>query len=335
LLGGDAVKGIDGQVLAGHYLSLFDQGWKDISSKLMPGPQVMFDAAALNMRDDFAKDLLKHEAEQGRVWWQQVLNQTVSNATGVLIAGTDGKDAGYAAKARAALVSDGLGQGLSGEDLDKQTNFAFGRRVVEPVVTARLSQGDVTGAKAFFDVHRDGMAADDADILDRRLAEAGQFANTKAAADDLWQRLGPKRFNDPIDWHAIENDLVVRHGGDEQALMRERDEVFHRILGFTQARDDTHAGYTNFLINKVKGGASPSQLATLPQFLALPKDRQQQLTDWHREQLADRLTGLAPEQKLDRMAREFAVYHDLSGMMRCSRCPTHGCRHSSLCWVRT
>jgi len=313
LLGGDAVRGIEGQALTGHYLSLFDQGWKDISSKLMPGPQAMFDAAALNMRDDFAKDLVKHEAEQGRVWRQQVLDTTVGNATGALIARTDGNDAGYAAKARAALVSDGLGQGLSGEDLDKQTNFAFGRRVVEPVVTARLSQGDVQGAKAFFDVHRDGMAADDADILDRRLAEAGQFANTKAAADDLWQRLGPKRFNDPIDWHAIENDLVVRHGGDEQALMRERDEVFHRILGFTQARDDTQAGYTNFLINKVKGGASPSQLATLPQFLALPKDRQQQLADWHREQLADRLTGLAPEQKLDRTAREFAVYHDLSG----------------------
>jgi len=54
LLGGDSVKGIDGQALTGHYLSLFDQSWKDISAKLMPGPQAMFDAAALNMRDDFA-----------------------------------------------------------------------------------------------------------------------------------------------------------------------------------------------------------------------------------------------------------------------------------------
>jgi len=107
LLGGDAVRGIDGQALTGHYLSLFDQGWKDISSKLMPGPQAMFDAAALNMRDDFAKDLVKHEAEQGRVWRQQVLDATVSNATGALIA--DGKDDGYTAKARAALVADGLG----------------------------------------------------------------------------------------------------------------------------------------------------------------------------------------------------------------------------------
>ena len=273
----------------------------------------MFDAAALNMRDDFARDLVRHEAEQGRVWRRQVLNTTVGNATGALIAGTDGNDAGYAAKARAALLTDGLGQGLSGEALDKQTNFAFGRRVVEPVVTARLSQGDVTGAKTFFYTHRDGMAGDDADILDRRLAEAGQAWNTKTIVDDLWQRLGPKSFDDPIDMDAIENDLVVRHGGDERALMRERDEVFHRILGFTQARDDTHAGYANFLINKVKGGASPSQIATLPQFLALPKDQQQQLIDWHREQMTDRLTGFAPDQNLDRLARRFAAYHDLSG----------------------
>ncbi len=312
LLGGDAVKGIDGQALTGHYLSLFDQGWKDISTKLMPGPQAMFDAAALNMRDDFARDLVKHEAEQGRVWRRQVLNTTVGNATGALIAGTGGNDAGYTAKARAALLTDGLGQGLSGEDLDKQTNFAFGRKVVEPVVTARLSQGDVAGARAFFDVHRDGMAADDADVLDKRLIEAGQFANTKAAVDDVWQRLGPTSFSDPIDWHAIENDLVVRHGGDDEALMRERDEVFHRILGFTQARDETHAGYINTLIGQVKGGASPSQVAALPQFLALPKDQQQQITDWHREQLADKLTGLTPEQKLDRQLRQFAAYHDLS-----------------------
>ncbi len=273
----------------------------------------MFDAAALNMRDDFARDLVRHEAEQGRVWRRQVLNTTVGNATGALIAGTDGNDAGYAAKARAALLTDGLGQGLSGEALDKQTNFAFGRRVVEPVVTARLSQGDVTGAKTFFYTHRDGMAGDDADILDRRLAEAGQAWNTKTIVDDLWQRLGPKSFDDPIDMDAIENDLVVRHGGDERALMRERDEVFHRILGFTQARDDTHAGYANFLINKVKGGASPSQIATLPQFLALPKDQQQQLIDWHREQMTDRLAGFAPDQNLDRMVRQFAAYHDLSG----------------------
>ncbi|WP_443747244.1 hypothetical protein [Asticcacaulis solisilvae] len=312
LLGGDAVKGIGGQALTGYYLSLFDQGWKDISSKLMPGPQGMFDAAALNMRDDFARDLVKHEAEQGRVWRSQVLNQTVSNATGALIAGTDGKDDGYTAKARAALVADGLGQGLSGEDLDKQTNFAFGRQVVEPVVTARLSQGDVEGAKAFFDVHRDGMAADDADILDKRLAEAGKAWDAKTAIDGLWNRLGPKSFNDPIDLDAIENDLVDRHGGDAQALMRERDEVLHRILGFTQARDDAHAGYANFLINQVKDGASPSQVVALPQFLALPKDQQQQLSDWHREQLADKLTGLTPDQKLDRQLGQFAAYHDLS-----------------------
>jgi len=180
-------------------------------------------------------------------------------------------------------------------------------------VTARLSQGDVAGAKAFFDVHRDGMAGDDADILDRRLAEAGQVWNAKAAVDGLWQRLGPKSFNDPIDLNAIENDLVVRHGGDEQALMKERDELFHRVLGFTQARDDTHAGYTNTVIGHVKDGASPAEVAALPQFLALPKDQQQQLVDWHREQLADRLTGLTPDQKLDRQLRQFAAYHDLAG----------------------
>jgi hypothetical protein len=95
--------------------------------------------------------------------------------------------------------------------------------------------------------------------------------------------------------------------------MRARDEVLHRIFGFTQARDETHAGYVNFLISQVKKGASPAQTATLPQFLALPKDQQRQLGDWHREQLADKLTGFAPDQNLDRMARRFAAYHDLSG----------------------
>jgi muramidase (phage lysozyme) len=313
LLGGDAVKGIDGQALAGHYLSLFDQGWKDISSKLMPGPQAMFDAAALNMRDDFANDLIKHEAEQGRVWRQQVLDTTVGNATSALIAGADGNDAGYTAKARAALVADGLGQGLVGEDLAKQTNLAFGRRVVEPVVTARLNQGDVAGAKAFFDLHRDSMAGDDADILDQRLTEAKRFADTRIAVDGVWKRLGPKSLNDPIDLNAIEDGLVVYHGGDEEARMRAHDEVLHRVFGFTQARDETHAGYVNFLIDQVKGGSSPSQIAALPQFLALPKDKQQQLSDWHREQMTDRLGGLTPERNLERMARQFAAYHDLSG----------------------
>ena len=313
LLGGDAVKGIDGQALTGHYLSLFDQGWKDISSKLMPGPQGMFDAAALNMRDDFAKDLVKHEVEQGRVWRQQVLNTTVGNATSALIAGTDGRDDDYTAKARGALLADGLGQGLSGEDLDKQTNFLFGRRVVEPVVTARLGRGDVVGAKAFFDVHRDGMAGDDADILDQRLTEAQRFADTRIAVDGVWNRLGPKSFNDPIDLDGIEDGLVAYHGGDEEARMRAHDEVLHRIFGFTQARDETHAGYVNFLMGQVKDGASPAQIATLPQFLALPKDKQQQLSDWHREQRADRLTWFEPDQNLDRMARQFAAYHDLAG----------------------
>jgi len=294
-------------------LSEFDKGWDDISKTMSGGARAMFDASALDLRGGLAKTLARQDADRARAFHANVLATTVSQAAGALMAGTGGDDAGYAARARAALVAGGLGQGLSGEDLDRQTAFAFGRRVVEPVVTARLSQGDVAGARAFFDAHRDGMAGDDADSLDKRLAEAGQAWDTKTFVDGLWNRLGPKSFNDPIDLNAIENDLVVRHGGDEEALARARDEVFHRILGFTQARDETHAGYANFAIAKAKDGASPAQIAALPQFLALPRDRQQQLIDWHREQMTDRLTGFAPDQNLDRMAWQFAAYHDLSG----------------------
>ncbi len=279
----------------------------------MPRPQAMFDQSAANMRKDFARDLIAHEAEQGQMWQSQVLNTAVANATGAIVSNTGGNDAGHVAKAKAALTADGLGQGLSGDTLNANTAIAFGRRVVEPVVTAKLGQGDVAGAKTFFDIHRDGMAADDADVLDRRLAEAGRASDTAATVDAVWKRLGPKNLNDPIDIAAIDNDLVDRHGRDDKALTRARDEVFHRLFGFTEARDETHAGYVNFAINRIKDGASPSQIATLPQFLALSEGRQQQITDWHRDRLADKLNGFAPERNLDRMAKQFAAYHDLSG----------------------
>ncbi|MBW8733777.1 MAG: hypothetical protein JF571_05630 [Asticcacaulis sp.] len=310
LLGADAVKGIDGGSLTDHYLSVFDRGWKDIAEKMTPAPRVLFDQSAATMRDDLARSLLWHEAEQGRVWRSQVLNQTVGNTAGALMSGATG--GGYASQARAALTADGMAQGLWGEDLERQTALAFGRRVVEPVVTARLSQGDVAGAKTFFDTHRDGMAADDAEVLDRRLAEAGQASDAAATVDAVWKRLGPKNLNDPIDMDAIDNALVDRHGGDDKALMRARDEVFHRLFGFTQIRDETHAGYVNLAINRIKDGASPSQVATLPQFLALPQDRQRQIVDWQRDRLADKLNGFAPDQNLDQMAKQFAAYHDLS-----------------------
>ena len=312
LLGADAVKGINGWSLTDHYLSVFDKGWKDISSKLTPGPQAMFDQSAANMRKDFARDLIAHEAEQGRVWQSEVLNTAVANATGAIVSGTGSDDAAHVAKAKAALFADGLGQGLSGEDLVKQTAFAFGRSVAEPVVTARLAQGDVAGAKAFFDTHRDGMAVDDADKLEPKLNEAEDAAKTAAAVDDIWKIHGPASLDAPIDMDAIEQDMVRRYGGDDKALLRARDEFLHRLTGHVETRDEIHAGYVNKAIGQIKDGASPAQVAILPQFLALPEDRQKQIADWQREQLADKLTGFAPDQNLNRMAQQFAAYQAVS-----------------------
>ena len=296
-----------------HALSEFDKGWADISANMSPGAQAMLDQSALTIRGDLSKDLARQDGDRARTFRANALNTRVNLATGALMTGASDNDAAYASQARAALVASGLGQGLSGEDLDKQTALAFGRRVVEPVVTARLSQGDVTGARAFFDSHREGMASDDADLIDKHLVEAGQAADTRNAVDGLWDRLGPKNLNDPIDVNAVESDLVDRYGGDSKALQRARDEVLHRLLGHVEARDDYNAGNANAAIQLVRGGASPAQLAISPQFLALPQDQQQQIADWHREQVTDKLAGFAPDQNLDRIARQFAAYHDLTG----------------------
>lgn len=93
----------------------------------------------------------------------------VARAAGALIAGAEGNDADYAGAARNALKADGLANGLSGYALDAQTALSFGQRVVAPVVAARLHDGRVAEARAFFENHRDGMTATDADALDAKL----------------------------------------------------------------------------------------------------------------------------------------------------------------------
>ncbi len=172
LTGNIAAGGIPGFSLADHYLSVFDQGAKDISAKISPASRAIFDLSAIDMRENLAQGLAKHEAEQKRQLRSRALNETLARAAGALIAGTEGNDAYYAGAARDVLKADGLANGLSGEALDAQTAQSFGQRVIAPVVTARLRNGQVSEARAFFESHRDGMAAEDVDAFDAKLNKA-------------------------------------------------------------------------------------------------------------------------------------------------------------------
>jgi len=162
---------VPGFSLADHYLSVFDKGAKDISAKMGLASRSMFDRAAADVRSTLASGLAAHEAEQGRVLRSRALNELVSKITGALVAGA-GDDDGYAGQARAALKADGLAKGLSGEALDARTAHDFGRRVVVPVVTARLREGKVSEARTFFDAHREGMAEGDAGTLEGKIKGA-------------------------------------------------------------------------------------------------------------------------------------------------------------------
>lgn len=77
--GSIAAGGVPGFSLADHYLSLFDRSAKDIAAHMSPASRAMFDLSAIDMRDDLAEGLSKHEAEQKRQlrsraltrWWRE------------------------------------------------------------------------------------------------------------------------------------------------------------------------------------------------------------------------------------------------------------------------
>jgi len=65
--GNIAAGGIPGFSLVDHYLSVFDDGAKDISAKMSPASRAMFYSSVAGMRDDLEQGLKAHEADQGQV----------------------------------------------------------------------------------------------------------------------------------------------------------------------------------------------------------------------------------------------------------------------------
>jgi muramidase (phage lysozyme) len=158
------VPGADGMSLSDNYLSAFDRHWNDISAGMGKAARKLFDVPAARMRDDLAKRLWRHEAEQREALQSQARPET--SAMTVESAAAEAADA-------------------AGATEDAFSPEAFGRKVVEPVVNHQLSQNRVSDARKFLDRYRDGMTPGAADALEVKVAGAeghGQGSPVEVAA---------------------------------------------------------------------------------------------------------------------------------------------------------
>jgi len=154
LTGRIAAGGVPGFSLTDHYLSVFDEGAKDISAKMRPASRAMFNEIAVDLRNGFAAGLAQHEAEQ-----KQALRSRASLEAATPTRTVDRHNTSYRGAQTDVTPSD-------------YSSELFGRRVVEPVVKYQLSEHRVSDARAFFDAYSGNMAADDAQTLEATLIAA-------------------------------------------------------------------------------------------------------------------------------------------------------------------
>jgi muramidase (phage lysozyme) len=210
-----AARGVDGVSLSDHYLSAFDQHWNDISAMMGQASRKLFDGPATAMRHELANRLQQHEAEQRQVL--QSLARDNSKARAADSAATEATD-----------TTDTADGAFSPE--------AFGRKVVEPVVSHQLSESRVSDARAFLDRYRYGMTPDAADALEAKVVAAEGYgrgslnggvqgtaaprAATSGSADPSgeYQPGGPDRYEVAgLDGAGIKSPEAFR----EQKLLRE------------------------------------------------------------------------------------------------------------------
>jgi hypothetical protein len=143
-----------------------------------------------------------------------------------------------------------------------------------------LQQSDPKAALEYFNANKAEIDGTRHAEIAHVLGKVAAGADGEAAADEIWGRLGPKGYNQPIDLMAMEADARKRFANDKPRLDAALQQLKERKAAFNSSEAEANAGNVNTVMARYASGPiSLAQLERLPEFQALPGKDQATIRD--------------------------------------------------------
>lgn len=252
--------------------------------------------------NDFHINATQHQAREYKNYQTNVNNTTIDTATKqmALFPLQPDKTQESIAGIRSAIAANLQGQDQS--VIDEQTNKAISTAHTTAIETL-LDQRDIGNAQRYFNTYKNQMDPLQAGKVQKALegAQAGNAAI--GAVDNVWSQLGPKDYNGPVDMFAMEKKVRDLFPNNEQARNAAMAELSHRAAGFEYSARQYDASNVNAVMKNVSSGMSSADVMQMPEFQALPGEKQ--------EQINTHLRAITSGKQRDLEQDNYSTYQDI------------------------
>lgn len=316
-----------GQPLADEYRDKFKARVDEISQGL--GNEAQRRAFALKANDMATRlygAATAHETQQFNEYTISVQDGKLKNASNAIVLDPLNKDNvnGRLAEINQAVYIVGKTKGMSAEQIASTQRDAVSGTHMN-VVKSLLEGENTDGALAYFKEFSGQMTGIQKAEAQKMLNQADNSKVAITTADELWSKMGPKAYNDPVDIFKMEAEVRGMFPDSPTKAKATIEELRSRKAAFDSSQAEFVTSNTNTVGQLMSSGKTLAQIKASPAFNALPGDKQAQII----EHITDRnhmlwARGIEDRNRLEaeqarKMAPAYFTYSDpnvLAGMSR-------------------
>lgn len=316
-----------GMPLADEYRDKFKARVDEISKDLGNDSQRRaFTLKANDMATRLYGAATAHETQQFNEYTISVQDGKLKNASNAIVLDPLNKEnvTGRLEEINQAVYIVGKTKGMSADQIAATQRDAVSGTHMNVVKT--LLEGENTdGAMAYFKEFGGQMSGIQKAEAQKMLNQADNSKVAITTADDLWSKMGPKSYNDPVDLFKMEAEVRGMFSDSPAKAKATIDELRSRKAAFDSSQAEFVTSNTNTVGQLMSSGKSLAQIKASPAFNALPGDKQAQII----EHITDRnhmlwARGIEDRNRLEaeqarKMAPAYFTYSDpnvLAGMSR-------------------
>ena len=270
-----------GMPLADEYRDKFKQRVDEISQSLGNDAQrKMFGLKANDMATRLYGTATAHETQQFNDYTVSVQDGKIKNASNAIVLDPLNKDnvVGRLEEINQAVYVVGKTKGMSAEAIAATQREAVSGTHMN-VVKSLLENENTDGASAYFKEFKGQMSGIQQADAQKMLNQADNSKVAITTADDLWSRMGPKGYNDPVDIFKMESEVRGMFPDSPTKAKATIEELRSRKAAFDASQGEFVASNTNTIGKLMASGKTLAQIQASPAYNALPGDKQAQITE--------------------------------------------------------
>lgn len=277
------VRGKDAQPLPETVGGEFEKKADEVANTLKtPEQRAVFAKLRAKHGLDIDLQLRRHVYGEMRTFYADELKGVVANSTNAAIANaSDPRRVGDELSKVAIAISQGAKRLGMGPEEAQAAIDAARTQIHAGVVHRLIAEGKDRQASAYFQGVKNQIVTGEARAqLEAQLDTASTQGEGLRTAETLWQQLGPKGEQDPINLDKMETAAREKYADDPKALQATISFLRERKAGVDSGRKEREEATSGAVWIAASKGASLAQITRMPEFLALPGRAQASVSDY-------------------------------------------------------